>query len=135
MSKPRSPKADRQVASNKGFQRPSQLFRVVAEAATDAIIAIDERSTTLFINKAAERIFGYSISEMLHQQVTMLMPHYVREAHQGAIGMVPSNRSKAFLVDRAQTNWVTPHRKGISYRGFLWGACPREKTNFHRDRP
>ena len=86
MSKPRNPKAARQVASNKGFQQPSQLFRVVAEAATDAIIAIDERSTILFINKAAERIFGYSISEMLHQQVTMLMPHYLREAHQGAIG-------------------------------------------------
>src|SRR4029077_6305665 len=86
MSKPRDPKPARQVASNKGFQQPAQLFRVVAEAATDAIIAIDERSTILFINKAAERIFGYSISEMLHQQVIMLMPHYLREAHQGAIG-------------------------------------------------
>ena len=67
MSKPRKPKSARLVDSLKGFPQPAQLFRVVAETATDAIITIDERSTILFVNNAAERIFGYSVSEMMHQ--------------------------------------------------------------------
>ena len=85
MSKPRDSKTDRGSDSQKGFPRPAQLFRVVAETATDAIVTIDERSTILFVNKAAERIFGYSISEMMHQQVTILMPLYLHEAHRVAV--------------------------------------------------
>src|SRR5580704_5231119 len=43
----------------------SELFRVVAETASDAIISIDHDSIILFANRAAERVFGYSLSEML----------------------------------------------------------------------
>jgi PAS domain S-box-containing protein len=85
MSKPRKSKAAKAVPSNKEFPQPAQLFRVVAETATDAIVTIDEQSTILFVNTAAERIFGYAISEMMHQPVTMLMPHYLRELHRGAV--------------------------------------------------
>jgi PAS domain S-box-containing protein len=81
MPKTRNPKAAKLADSDKGSPRLAQLFRVIAETATDAIVAIDERNTILFANLSAERLFGYSISEMLHKPVTMLMPHYVREAH------------------------------------------------------
>jgi len=86
MSRPRDSKTVRRSDFRKGFPQPAQLFRVVAETATDAIFTIDERSTILFVNKAAERIFGYSISEMMHQQVTILMPQYLHEAHRVAVG-------------------------------------------------
>ncbi len=86
MSKPRKPKSARLVDSVKGFPQPAQLFRVVAETATDAIVTIDEQSIILFVNNAAERIFGYSVSEMMHQPLTMLMPRYLQEAHQAALG-------------------------------------------------
>lgn len=85
MSKPKKSKAAKAVPSNKEFPQPAQLFRVVAETATDAIVTIDEQSTILFVNTAAERIFGYAISEMMHQPVTMLMPNYLRELHRGAV--------------------------------------------------
>jgi len=86
MSKPRKPKSARLIDSVKGFPHPAQLFRVVAETATDAIVTIDEQSTILFVNNAAERIFGYSVSEMMHQPITMLMPRYLQEAHRAALG-------------------------------------------------
>ncbi len=86
MSKPRKPKSARLFDSLKGFPLPAQLFRVVAETAMDAIVTIDEQSTILFVNNAAERIFGYSVSEMMHQPLTMLMPRYLQEAHRGALG-------------------------------------------------
>lgn len=55
--------------------------RIIADAASDAIITIDEQSTMLFVNRAAERIFGYSQAEMIGQSLTMLMPDYLRDVH------------------------------------------------------
>src|SRR5207245_6029684 len=86
MSKPRNLKTARPVDSHKGSLQPAQLFRVVAETATDAIITIDERSTILFANKAAERIFGYPVSQMMGRELMMLMPDYLRETHRKGIG-------------------------------------------------
>jgi two-component system cell cycle sensor histidine kinase/response regulator CckA len=62
-----------------------ELFRVVAENASDAIISIDHESIILFANPAAERVFGYAIPEILGQQVTVLMPEYLRHLHKAAV--------------------------------------------------
>jgi PAS domain S-box-containing protein len=58
-----------------------EKYRIVAETATDAIISIDEKSTILFINRSATRIFGYEVEEMIGQSLTMLMPEYLRHLH------------------------------------------------------
>ena len=62
-----------------------ELLRVVAENASDAIISIDHESIILFANPAAERVFGYSLSEILGQQVTLLMPEYLRHLYKAAV--------------------------------------------------
>ncbi len=62
-----------------------ELFRVVAENASDAIISIDHESIILFANPAVESVFGYSVSEILGQQVTLLMPEYFRHLHKSAV--------------------------------------------------
>jgi len=56
-------------------------FRTLAETASDAIITIDTDSHIILVNQAAERIFGYSTSEMLGKELTMLMPEYLRHLH------------------------------------------------------
>lgn len=61
-------------------------YRAVAEAAADAIITINSQSTILVVNPATERIFGYSMDEMLGRQLTMLMPEYYRHLHRRGIG-------------------------------------------------
>ncbi len=61
-------------------------YRVVAETATDAIITINSESRILFVNSATERIFGYGRAEMLGQELTMLMPDYLREMHRAGLG-------------------------------------------------
>ncbi len=70
---------------NPATNESSELFRVVAETAYDAIISIDQDSTILFANPAAERIFGHPVSEILGQQVTLLMPEYLRHLHKSAV--------------------------------------------------
>jgi PAS domain S-box-containing protein len=57
------------------------INRVIADTASDAIITIDEEGTMLFVNRAAEKIFGYSRAELLGQSLTMLMPDYLRHVH------------------------------------------------------
>ncbi|OLC99570.1 MAG: hypothetical protein AUH86_02180 [Acidobacteria bacterium 13_1_40CM_4_58_4] len=65
--------------------REPEVCKTVVETAADAIIAIDEQSTILFVNHATKRIFGYREDELLGQQLTMLMPDYLRNMHEQAI--------------------------------------------------
>jgi len=60
-------------------------YRVVTESASDAIITIDNENTILFVNPAAEKIFGYTVDEMLGNKLFMLIPERMRDAH--AAGM------------------------------------------------
>jgi PAS domain S-box-containing protein len=63
------------------LRNSEEQYRIVAETASDAVISIDERSTILFINRAAERIFGYTIEEMIGNKISMLMPEHLRHLH------------------------------------------------------
>jgi len=61
-------------------------FRTLAETASDAIITIDQDSNIIYINHAAENIFGYAVTEMLGADLTMLMPEYLRHVHRAGLG-------------------------------------------------
>lgn len=67
------------------IRRLQESSRIIAETASDAILTIDENSTILFINHATEKTFGYSRNEMLGQQLTILMPDYLRHVHKAAM--------------------------------------------------
>jgi PAS domain S-box-containing protein len=56
-------------------------LNVLAEAAADGVILIDDQSTILFANPAAGRLFGYEPVEMLGAKLTSLMPEYLRQSH------------------------------------------------------
>src|ERR1700682_6326736 len=62
-----------------------QFTRVIADNASDAIITIAQDRTMLFVNRAAEKIFGYSRAELLGQSLTMLMPDYLRHVHRAGL--------------------------------------------------
>src|SRR3984893_15302357 len=62
-----------------------QVTRIIADTASDAIITIDEGSIILFVNGAAEKIFGYSRAELLGQSLTMLMPDHLKHVHRAGL--------------------------------------------------
>ena len=69
-----------------GALRDSEVhFRSVAEAASDAIITVDEKSSIISVNPAAQRIFGYSSAELTSAPLTMLMPEYIRHLHRAGL--------------------------------------------------
>ena len=61
-------------------------FGAILEAALDGIISIDARGLIQTVNAAAERSFGYRASELLGQNVKILMPAPYHDEHDGYIG-------------------------------------------------
>jgi len=58
-------------------------LRAVLDAAVDAVVVIDAAGRIETFSHAAERLFGYSASEVIGQNVTVLMPEPFRSQHDG----------------------------------------------------
>ncbi|MBZ5537887.1 MAG: sigma 54-interacting transcriptional regulator [Acidobacteriia bacterium] len=67
--------------SREALQHSEERYRNVVETATDAVVSVDQSSQIIFANPATTRTFGYQISEMIGQPLTMLMPEFMRELH------------------------------------------------------
>ena len=57
-------------------------YEIIEEAATDAIVTIDENGRILSISRAAERIFGHTVPEMTGQLVDRVIPDYKQHVEQ-----------------------------------------------------
>lgn len=73
-----------QVAERTQSLRASEeRLRAIVNTAADTIITINAQGIVVSVNPAAERMFGYTASEMIGQNVKMLMPSPHREQHDG----------------------------------------------------
>ncbi|HEX8737711.1 MAG TPA: PAS domain S-box protein, partial [Pyrinomonadaceae bacterium] len=69
----------RQIAENTAQLDANEArYRIVTDSASDAIITVDEIGTILFVNKTAERIFGYEARELIGEKFFKLMPEKMR---------------------------------------------------------
>jgi two-component system sensor kinase FixL len=62
--------------------RQAQLQSIL-DTVPEAMVVIDERGIVLSFSVAAERLFGWSASEMIGKNVSMLMPAPYRQEHDG----------------------------------------------------
>jgi PAS domain S-box-containing protein len=62
-----------------------ERFRQLAETAADAILTMDETGRIRYANAAAERTFGYPLTELLGQALTLLMPSRLSERYWSAL--------------------------------------------------
>ncbi|MBA2645183.1 MAG: PAS domain S-box protein, partial [Pyrinomonadaceae bacterium] len=67
--------------AEEALRESEESYRTLAQTASDAIITIDEASTIMFANPAVEKVFGYPAHELKGQQITLLMPDYLRRLH------------------------------------------------------
>jgi PAS domain S-box-containing protein len=72
------------------------LLRSVLENVIDGIISLDEHGTIETFNHAAEKIFGYSQTEILGRNVSILMPSLNEEKRDGYL--------RAYMRDGAATS-------------------------------
>ncbi|MBG87741.1 MAG: hypothetical protein CMO80_12670 [Verrucomicrobiales bacterium] len=67
----------RRVAVNE-LRKSEERYRLLWDTATDAIILMDTESLIRFANPAVEAVFGYRPSELVGENLTLLLPHDVR---------------------------------------------------------
>jgi PAS domain S-box-containing protein len=60
-------------------------YEIIEEAATDAIVTIDEEGKILSISRAAERIFGHGVPEMVGRPIDEIIPNYAELANQARL--------------------------------------------------
>jgi len=65
------------------LQESEARMRAIVDTAVDAIITIDEQGLIERVNPRAEGLFGYAGSEMVGNNISMLMPAPYRERHDG----------------------------------------------------
>lgn len=70
----------------------NSLERQALEQAIDAVVTIDPENKIVFFNGAAERLWGLNRSEVLGQNVKVLVPPHLQSQHDG---LVNANRNGA----------------------------------------
>ena len=111
---PRALEEHRQRAERRrveqGLRDSEARYRVVAETATDAFITINSESRILFVNAAAERIFGYTRAEMLGQELTLFMPESFRQQNKAGL-------KRSLETGQIYTAWESVELTGLHKSG------------------
>jgi PAS domain S-box-containing protein len=64
-------------------RRSEERFRLVVEAAPNAMIMVNPEGNITLVNAQTERLFEYTRAELIGQPIEMLVPQRIRERHPG----------------------------------------------------
>lgn len=104
-------KKTKQVETALEISRESEArFRTLAQTASDAIITVNKDSRIVFVNDAAEKIFGFTEKELIGEDLKILMPGSLREKHDAEMKRdVEMNES---LISQAAIELSGNHKDG-----------------------
>lgn len=111
-------------------------LRSILATVPDAIIVIDESGIILSFSAAAEKMFGYAESEVIGENVSMLMPSPDRERHDGYLKNYRDTGVRKIIgIGRVTT---ARHRDGNTFPielsvGEAWVEGQRVFTGFVHD--
>lgn len=81
------------------MEHSEDLFDMIVKTVPNAIFTIDSGGKIIFWNKEAEKLFGYSIDEILNKHLTDLMLERFRESYKLALNSgLPTSRSQPIGV-------------------------------------
>ena len=63
------------------LKKSEQLFEGILRSAPDAMVLINDQGHIVLVNQQAEKMFGYTPSELLGQPIDMLVPPQFRQGH------------------------------------------------------
>jgi PAS domain S-box-containing protein len=120
-----------------------EKFRSLAQSANDAIITTDTKGKISGWNKGAEKIFGYSESEIIGETLTLIMPRLYIESHINGMKRVESGGEKhvigrtvelvglhkhgnIFPIELSLSEWATSD--GRFFTGIIRDITNRKRT-------
>jgi PAS domain S-box-containing protein len=80
------------------LQASEERFRSVVQTANDAIVLADGSGQIVAWNSSAQRMFGYSESEVRGQHLTKLLPERYRERQEPGLVLPPANVPSRFIA-------------------------------------
>lgn len=119
-----------------GIVGGEEHLRSILATVPDAMVLIDEMGTIISFSAAAEKMFGYAESEVVGENVSMLMPSPDRERHDGYLkNYRDTGRRKIIGIGRVTT---ARHRDGNTFPielsvGEAWVEERRIFTGFIHD--
>lgn len=78
-----------------------EQLKALIDTAVDSVLSITPDGCVRLYNRASEAIFGYKADEVLGQNVSMLMPKSIAEAHDGYLGAYLTT-SKATIIGKGR---------------------------------
>jgi len=111
-------------------------YEIIEEAATDAIVTTDEEGRILSISRAAERIFGHSVQDIVGKPLDQIIPDYkhcMEQARQKGRkapvvevkGLHKSGKQVQLELSLGEYNKNNRH----IYTGILRDIAPRKDTD------
>lgn len=114
--------------AEKALQASEKQNRSITQTATDAIISIDSDGIILSWNSAAEKIFGYSLSEMLNKNLSKILPAQYKVGHKNGMNRLKSGgkekligkiieitavrkNGNEFPIELSLSSWETDNKK------------------------
>ncbi|MCF2514532.1 PAS domain S-box protein [Sphingomonas sp. G124] len=119
-----------------GFDESEAHLRSILATVPDAMVVIDELGIILSFSAAAEKMFGYLETEVVGENVEMLMPSPDRERHDGYLANYRQTGERKIIgIGRVTT---ARHRDGYTFPielsiGEAWLGEKRIFTGFIHD--
>lgn len=111
-------------------------LRSILATVPDAMVIIDELGTILSFSAAAEKMFGYAESEVIGENVSMLMPSPDRERHDGYLKNYRDTGARKIIgigrvtIARRRDGYAFPIELSV---GEAWVGGKRVFTGFIHD--
>ena len=101
-----------------------EMMNQTLEQAMDAVVSIDEHNNVTFFNKAAEAVWGYNRSEVLGNNVKMLVPQSLQSQHDGFVDRNRETGENRIVGSYRELN--VERKDGTT----LWGQAAISKIEF-----
>jgi PAS domain S-box-containing protein len=118
-------------------------FQSLVESASDGIVVANGRGIIVSWNRAASRLFGYSMEEMIGQPLTVMMPQRYRDAHERGLARIEATgkgrligsvvelhglrkSGEEFPIELSLATWKTAG--GSYYSGIIRDISERKKA-------
>jgi PAS domain S-box-containing protein len=129
------------TAQLEAAKKELETFMFVAESTADAIVSANQNGEIIYLNSAAERMFGWPSGEAIGQPLTILMPGRFHQAHMNGLARFLETREARligqtvevvgcrkegleFPVELTLSVW---EQEGISFTGIIRDITQRKE--------